>query len=255
MLRYIDHKKMGRGSYGWLDSHFHFSFAEYYNPNNIRFGILRVLNDDIIQPGEGFPTHPHRDMEIISYVVQGELSHKDNMGNAHTITRGQAQYMSAGTGVTHSEYNYGSNELRFMQMWILPDKKGYTPNYGDYRFVWEDRAGKWLPIASGYDNKASTAPIRIHANANVFAAFLPEGESIDFKLEPGRMAYLVLLEGNAKVEDVVMTERDALEIIRQDVTITTERSAHLYVIDLPCDEECHKEQCEEHLSNGECFHG
>jgi redox-sensitive bicupin YhaK (pirin superfamily) len=236
MLHYIDRKKMGRDTDGWLDSHFHFSFDEYYNPDNTNFGILRVLNDDIIQPGEGFPTHPHNDMEIISYVVQGELSHKDSMGNAHTITRGHAQYMSAGTGVTHSEYNYGAGELRFMQMWILPDKKGYKPNYGDHRFAWEDRNGKWLPIASSYNNEASTAPIRIHADANVYAAFLSAGESIDFKLAPMRQAYLVLLEGEAQAGDAVMAERDALEIHEQGVTIIAGQFAHLYLIDMPCDE-------------------
>ena len=249
MLRYIDHKKMGRGSHGWLESHFHFSFAEYYNPDNLNFGILRVLNDDIVQPGMGFPTHPHRDMEIISYVIQGELSHKDSMGNAHTLTRGQSQYMSAGTGITHSEYNYGTGELRFAQMWIIPDKKGYKPNYGDYRFIWEDRIGKWLAIASGYDNKASTAPIRIHADANVFASYLSAGESIEFKLAPNRQAYMVLLEGDAKVEEIIMMERDALEIINQNVTITVGQSAHLYLIDLPCDE-CRETYSEEHVTNG-----
>jgi len=236
MLHYIDHRKMGRGSHGWLDSHFHFSFAEYYNPDNIRFGILRVLNDDVVQPGEGFATHPHKDMEIISYVIQGELSHKDSMGNAHTLTRGQAQYMSAGTGVTHSEYNHGTDELRLIQMWIFPDKTGYEPNYGEYRFVWEDRAGKWLPMASGYSNEASTAPIRLHADANVFAAVLSAGESIGFKLGPDRQAYLVLLEGDAQVEDIAMTERDALEIVKQDVTVTAGNSAHLYIIDMPYDD-------------------
>ncbi|MDR2172759.1 MAG: pirin family protein [Burkholderiales bacterium] len=252
MLHYIDHTKMGRGSHGWLDSHFHFSFAEYFNPDNIRFGILRVLNDDIVQSGQGFPTHPHRDMEIISYVIQGELSHKDSMGNSSTLKRGQSQYMSAGTGVTHSEYNHGAGELRFMQMWIVPDKKGYQPNYGDYRFVWEDRAGKWLPIASGYGNETSTAPIRIHADANVFAAFLSAGESIDFKLEPNRQAYLVLLEGDANVENIAMTERDALEIIKQDVTITTKNFAHLYVVDMPFEEACYKAKYgdEGRLNNG-----
>ena len=269
MLHYIDHKKMGRGSHGWLDSHFHFSFAEYYNPDNIRFGILRVLNDDIVQPGQGFDVHPHRDMEIISYVVQGELSHKDSMGNAHTLTRGQFQYMSAGTGVMHSEYNCGAGELRFMQMWIFPDKKGYKPNYGDYRFAWEDRVGRWLPVASAYENAASTAPIRIHADADVYVAALSSGESISFSATPDRQAYLVLKEGGAKVGSgeavnkaggakvdggeadnkvggeagsIILTERDALEIVKQDVTITADGSAHLYLIDMPYDDTCYKEK-------------
>ena len=235
MLRYLDHHKMGRGSHGWLESHFHFSFAEYCNPANIRFGVLRVLNDDIVQPGTGFSTHPHQDMEIISYVIRGELSHEDSMGNARTLTRGQAQYMSAGTGVTHSEYNRGTEELRFMQMWIFPDKEGYDPNYGDFNFVWEERLGKWMPLASGYANQASAAPIRVHADVNVFAAVLSAGESLDFKLGADRQAYLVLLEGDATVGDITMAERDALEIVKQDVTVTAKRFAHLYVIDMPYD--------------------
>ena len=242
MLHYIDHKKMGRGSHGWLESHFHFSFADYYDPDNIRFGVLRVLNDDIVQPGTGFRTHPHENMEIISYVVQGELSHKDSMNNAHTLTRGQAQYMSAGTGVTHSEFNWNGGELRFMQMWIFPDKDGYRPAYGDHRFVWEDRIDNWLPIASGRGNKTSAAPIRIHADVNVYAAFLSAGKTLDFKPGPDRQAYLTLLEGDAKVEDIAMEERDALEIIKQDVTIASRRSAHLYVIDMPFDDTCYKEK-------------
>ena len=125
---------MGRGIHGWLDSHFHFSFAEYYNPENINFGVLRVWNDDIVLPGTGFGTHPHDNMEIISYVLEGELSHADSMGNEQTLTRGQVQYMSAGTGITHSEYNHGEVPLRFFQIWIFADKRGYRPNYGDYRF-------------------------------------------------------------------------------------------------------------------------
>lgn len=236
MLRYIDHHKMGRASHGWLESHFHFSFADYYNPDNIRFGVLRVLNDDIVQPGTGFSTHPHSNMEIVSYVVRGELSHKDSMGNAHTLTRGQAQYMSAGTGVTHSEFNLGTDELRFMQMWIFPDKDGYAPNYGDYSFIWEDRIDKWMPMASSYENQTSTAPIRIHADVNIYAALLSPGKSLDFKLGPDRQAYLALLEGNAMVENIAIAERDALEIIKQDVTIAAKSNAHLYLIEMPYDE-------------------
>ena len=233
MLRYIDHKKMGRADHGWLKSHFHFSFAGYHNPDNMQFGILRVLNDDIVQPQQGFATHPHNDMEIISYVVYGELAHRDSMGNKSTIFRGQAQYMSAGTGITHSEYNTGDDELRFMQMWILPDKKGHTPNYGDQKFVWEERIDKWLPIATGYNNKENAAPIKIHADANVYATYLSTGKSIDFEIDTNRQAYLVLLEGDAKVENVEMAERDALEIIGQNITITTAKGGHLYMIEMP----------------------
>ena len=121
MIKYIDHEKMGTADHGWLRSRFHFSFAQYYNPENMGFGALRVLNDDLVRPGTGFETHPHRDMEIISYVVQGELTHGDSMGNRQTLKRGQIQYMSAGTGVWHSEHNLGEDTLRFLQIWIYPD--------------------------------------------------------------------------------------------------------------------------------------
>ena len=123
MLTKIESKNMGNSNLGWLKSKFHFSFAEYYNPDNINFGVLRVINDDLVQPNTGFDTHPHRDMEIISYVVNGELTHGDSMGNKNTITRGHVQYMSAGTGVYHSEHNFGKDTLRLLQIWIFLMKK------------------------------------------------------------------------------------------------------------------------------------
>jgi redox-sensitive bicupin YhaK (pirin superfamily) len=241
MIKHVDHKKMGRGKHGWLDSHFHFSFAEYYNPQNIRFGVLRVFNDDIVQAGEGFDTHPHQDMEIISYVVQGELSHKDSMGNAHTLTRGQSQYMSAGTGVFHSEHNrQEKDELRFMQIWVFPDERGYEPNYGDYRFALEDRFDKWLPIASGYDDKDSAAPIKVHQDINVFATILSEGKSIECKVGGDRQAYMVCLEGEADVGSIHLNTRDALEIIKEDISISTDAGCHLFLIEMAYDDACYK---------------
>ena len=237
MLRYIDHTKMGRGQHGWLDSHFHFSFAEYFNPDNIHFGVLRVLNDDQVQQGEGFDTHPHRDMEIISYVVDGELTHRDSMGNESSLTRGQVQYMSAGTGVLHSEYNHGQDLLRFLQIWILPDGKGYKPNYGDYRFKLEDRFEKWMPIAAGYDNAGSKAPIKIHADINMFASIVPAGKDIDFQVAKGRQAYLVLIEGEAEINGIRLNMRDALEITGEDVRIQAKQDAHLVVIEMEQSEE------------------
>ncbi len=244
MIKYIDSRKMGRGRHGWLDSHFHFSFAGYFNPGNVRFGALRVLNDDIVQAGEGFGTHPHRDMEIISYVIKGELSHRDSMGNAHTLTRGQSQYMSAGTGVTHSEYNFGDGELRFAQIWLFPDKKGYKPNYGDYRFKLEDRFDKWLPMATSYDNVENTAPIKIHADINMYSTILSKGKQIEFEVKNDRQAYLVLLEGEATVNGIHMNMRDALEIVKEDISITAGKEAHFVIIEMAFDEECYKEKYE-----------
>jgi redox-sensitive bicupin YhaK (pirin superfamily) len=223
---------MGRGIHGWLDSHFHFSFAEYYNPENINFGALRVLNDDIVLPGEGFDTHPHRDMEIVSYVIEGALSHADSMGNEQTLTRGQVQYMSAGTGVLHSEYNHGTVPLRFFQIWIFADQNDYLPNYGDQRFAWEDRIDTWLPLATGADNSESLAPIKIHQDVNVSATYLTAGTSLPLAVAAGRQAYLVVAEGAATVEGIGLHDRDAMEITEQDVLITAQTDAHIVVIEM-----------------------
>jgi redox-sensitive bicupin YhaK (pirin superfamily) len=223
---------MGRGSHGWLESHFHFSFAEYYNPANMSFGVLRVINDDRVQPGAGFPTHPHTNMEIISYVVDGELTHADSMGHERTLTRGQVQYMSAGTGVTHSEYNLGRAELRFLQIWILPDQPGLTPNYGDFRFAFDDRAGRWLPLATGAGNVDLPAPIKVHADINAYAAAIAPGARLDFEVRSGRQAYLVLIEGRAEINGLALAERDALEIVEENIRIQAPEAAHLLVIEM-----------------------
>jgi redox-sensitive bicupin YhaK (pirin superfamily) len=220
-----------------LDSHFHFSFAEYYNPENINFGVLRVLNDDIVLPGTGFDTHPHQNMEIISYVIEGALSHADSMGNEQTLTRGQVQYMSAGTGVLHSEYNHGTVPLRFLQIWIFADANEYPPQYGGQRFRWEDRIDTWLPLATGTDNQDSAAPIKVHQDINAYASYLTTDTSLPFAVAKGRQAYLVVAEGKARVDGIGLHARDAIEITEQDVTVTAEEDAHIVVIEMPLDEQ------------------
>ncbi|NLB91584.1 MAG: pirin family protein, partial [Clostridiales bacterium] len=164
MIRKLSHAHMGRSYLGWLQSLFHFSFAEYRNPDNINFGKLRVINDDLVAPGTGFATHPHRDMEIVSYVVEGTLSHKDSMGHERALTRGCVQYMSAGTGVRHSEYNHGEQTLRFLQIWIFPDENGLTPQYGDMEFTKEQRHNQWLTIVTDQRGKG---PIKIHQDVSI----------------------------------------------------------------------------------------
>jgi len=235
MIRYIDSKKMGRGIHGWLDSHFHFSFADYYNPSNMQFGVLRVINDDMVKPGTGFDTHSHANMEIISYVVDGELTHADSMGNRHTLTRGQVQYMSAGTGVMHSEHNLGGDMLRFLQIWILPNAEGVAPNYGDFRFDFADRENKWLPIATGIDNNQSAAPVKIHADINVYAAVATSGHPLEFPVLPGRQAYLVMIEDNATINGIATYTRDALEIVEENIQVEPEGSAHMLIIEMAKD--------------------
>ncbi|MCQ6276991.1 pirin family protein [Bacillus sp. V3B] len=229
MLRKLDHNKMGRSNLGWLNSIFHFSFADYYNPKNMNFGVLRVINDDLIAPKTGFDTHPHRDMEIISYVVDGELTHGDSMGNQKTVTRGHVQYMSAGTGVLHSEYNHGDNVLRLLQIWVLPDQRGYTPNYGDYRFDWDDRLNNWLHMVS---SKAGDAPIKVNQDVNFYSLELEKEQVIHFPVKEGRQAYLVQIEGTSDINQIPLVGRDALEIVEEDIQIKATETSHFLLIEM-----------------------
>lgn len=229
MVKKIDHKKMGRSQLGWLDSHFHFSFAGYYNPQNIHFGALRVINDDIVQPRTGFDLHPHKDMEIISYVVDGELSHADSMGHEETLQRGEVQYMSAGKGVYHSEHNHGKIPTRFLQVWILPDREGHTPQYGDYRFDWNKRINNWMEIASG---ERDMAPIHINQDVNVYATYLEAGQELSFEVKEGRQAYLVQIEGESVINELTLEERDALESVEESLHIHANKDSHLFVVEM-----------------------
>ncbi|WP_315066605.1 pirin family protein [uncultured Clostridium sp.] len=229
MLRKVDSKNMGSSNLGWLRSKFHFSFAEYYNPFNIRFGTLRVINDDLIEPDTGFDTHPHKDMEIITYVINDDLTHEDSMGNKNTITRGHVQYMSAGTGVYHSEFNYGEERLRLLQIWILPDKSGHNPDYGDYRFKWNDRENKWLHMVS---SKEGDAPIKINQNTNIYSLELEKEKEIKFLLDEGRQAYLVQIEGASKINNIELNAQDGLEIVEEDILIKAKENSHILVLEM-----------------------
>jgi len=229
MLRKISSNNMGNSNLEWLRSKFHFSFAEYYNPNNIRFGVLRVINDDLIEPDTGFDTHPHRNMEIITYAINGELTHGDSMGNKNTITRGQVQYMSAGTGVEHSEFNFGKDTSRLLQIWIFPDRQGYEPNYGDYRFDWSDRKNKWLHMVS---NKHGDAPIKINQDINIYSLELEKEGEIKFEVNKGRQAYLVQIEGTSIINDVELNDRDGLEIVEEDILIQGKETSHILILEM-----------------------
>jgi len=232
MIRKIESSTMGSSHLGWLNSIFHFSFAEYRNPKNINFGALRVINDDLIAPHTGFDTHPHRDMEIISYVVDGHLTHADSMGNMSTLNRGEVQYMSAGTGVQHSEHNRGDDQLRLLQIWIFPDRNNHVPAYGEYRFQWVDRLNQWLHIVSEIGEKA---PININQDANLYVIQLSAGQKNEFTVGKGRQAYLVQIEGISEINGLTVNERDALESIETNLNITAMDTSHLLVIELNID--------------------
>ena len=229
MLRKIDADKMGMSDLGWLHSKFHFSFAEYYNPANMHFGVLRVLNDDLIEVHSGFDTHPHRDMEIISYVVQGEITHRDSMGHSSTLQRGEVQYMSAGTGVFHSEHNLGKDMLRLLQIWIMPDHKGHKPAYGEFRFPWEARSNQWLHLVSPM---AGSAGVKIHQDVNISALELDAGQSLKLDVAKGRQAYLVQIEGSSGLGGIALDARDALELVEESAELKAKTKSHYLAIEM-----------------------
>jgi redox-sensitive bicupin YhaK (pirin superfamily) len=229
MLKKLDHKNMGKSDLGWLQSIFHFSFAKYFNPLNINFGALRVINDDLIAPGTGFDTHPHEDMEIVSYVVEGELTHADSMKNESTLSRGHVQYMSAGTGVSHSEHNLGKTVTRILQIWIYPDRLGHTPQYGEFKFDWESRHNRWFHIVSPTNGEA---PVKIHQDANIHVLQLVEGNTIDVTVSENRQAYLVQIEGSSVINEQELEARDALEILEEELTINAKTTSHFLLIEM-----------------------
>jgi len=184
----------------WLKSRFHFAFAEYgWGPSN--FGALRVMNDDLVQPKRGFGTHPHQNMEIVTYVVQGALTHKDSRGNEETLGRGSLQYMSAGRGIQHSEDNPGAEPVRFIQSWIVPRARGLEPNYGSLDGSAYELGGEWSHLVADHDDDKSKAPVRLHQDVNMFVAEFPAGaDPSAFPLKQGRQAYLLCVEGAVRLE-------------------------------------------------------
>ncbi len=232
MIKYINSQTMGQGDHGWLKSHFHFSFADYHNPDNMHFGVLRVINDDLIAPNTGFDTHPHRDMEIITYIVKGKLTHTDSMGNERTLERGQVQYMSAGTGILHSEHNLGDETLRLLQIWIMPNKKGVAPQYGDHKFSFDERDDQWLSLVTSIDAPNTQAPIKIHADMNMQATVISAGNHLAFKVGAERQGYVVLIEGRASINGMELNMRDALEVVEEDLQIEARTEAHLLVMEM-----------------------
>jgi hypothetical protein len=184
--------------HGWLRTCHSFSFADYDDPQNVHWGALRVVNDDVVQPGQGFPTHPHRDMEIITYVLEGQLEHRDSTGSHGIVGPGGAQFMSAGTGIRHSEFNHSKGErLHFLQMWVLPGKLGVRPSYGQAEFSDDDRLNKWLCVASGLDDVV--APVRLTQKAALLVTRLDDHE-LRHTFEPERLGFLFVADGSITVE-------------------------------------------------------
>ena len=201
--------------HGWLDSHHTFSFADYYDPSHMGFQGLRVINDDRVAPGQGFGTHPHRDMEILSYVLEGALEHKDSMGTGSIIRPGDVQRMSAGSGVRHSEFNASKSEaVHFLQIWIMPSKNGITPSYEQKAFPSSEKQGRLRVVASPDGRDGS---VTIHADAVVRAGVFDKGESSELALAPGRHAWVHVSTGNVRVNGLDLHEGDGAAVSLETV--------------------------------------
>ena len=196
---------LGKADHGWLKANFHFSFADYFDQRRMNWGALRVWNDDVIAPHTGFPPHPHADMEIITYVRKGAISHRDSLGNAGRTVAGDVQVMSAGTGITHAEYNLEDEELHSFQLWIMADRKGIAPSWGERAFPKEARDGRFVVLASGREGDGDA--LRINADARVLGATVNAGERVEYDLG-GRKGYLVPASGKVEVEGEVVNARD-----------------------------------------------
>lgn len=242
MLQLIKSSDRGYADHGWLKSFHSFSFADYYDPARMGFGALRVINEDKVAAGKGFGTHGHRDMEIISYVLSGELAHKDSMGNgesgaaqagkaAGVIRPGDVQRMSAGTGVMHSEFNHAQDETtHFLQIWITPDQRGIAPSYEQKHFDSDSKRGKLRLVAA---NDGADDSVTIHADARLYAGLFDGSEAAELALAPGRQAYVHVVRGSLNVNGQDLTAGDALQVRETSrLIVTAGQDAEVLVFDL-----------------------
>ena len=230
MIELRPFSSLGGENHGWLDAKHHFSFANYYDPDRVNWGSLRVWNDDTIQPKTGFPPHSHRDMEIITYVREGAITHRDNMGNSGRTEAGDVQVMSAGTGIQHSEYNLEDGVTRIFQIWIMPDREGERPNWGSKPFPKAERNGGFVTLASGMKGDDGALPIR--ANARVSGVTVKAGETVSYALGEGRSAYLVPATGRVEVNGVVAEARDGVAIRDvEEIAVTATEDSEIILVD------------------------
>lgn len=235
-MKSVLHKANTRGSadHGWLKSQHSFSFASYHNPERMGFGLLRVINDDQVAPSQGFGTHPHQDMEIISIPLSGSLKHKDSEGNEAVISQGEVQLMSAGTGVYHSEYNASPKDnVNFLQIWVMPEKQNISPRYDQKSFNKSERVNQWQTVVSPLDGQDPGVKINQQAWFNLVD--LDQGKTIDYKLHrPNHGVYFFVLEGEVQIADEKLDTRDALGVVDQaSTTLKANKSTQLLAIEVP----------------------
>ena len=222
----------GHAQHGWLDSYHTFSFADYYDPRHMGFRTLRVINEDRVQPGKGFGTHPHRDMEIISYVLEGALAHKDSLGTGSVIRPGEVQRMTAGTGVTHSEFNPSRTEpVHFLQIWLLPERAGLPPSYEQRAFPTEEKQGRLRLVASPDGREGS---VTIHQAVDLYASLLAPGQAVTHRLTPGRHAWVQVARGTIRLNDTALSAGDGAAASEETLlTMTATDPAEVLLFDLP----------------------
>lgn len=230
----VIHKADSRGhaNHGWLDAHHSFSFANYYNPERTRFGVLRVLNDDIVQPGEGFGTHPHDNMEIVTIPLKGELAHKDSTGNKEVIHPNEVQIMSAGSGLTHSEFNNSkTDEVNLLQIWVFPKEKNIKPRYDQKVFEPSGRLNKIQTLVSPKDEKA----LWINQDAYFSRTDIEKGKSVDYELNTKKNGvYIFVIEGKIEIEGDMLSRRDAIGIQETErIKIKAEDNSEVLIIEIP----------------------
>jgi quercetin 2,3-dioxygenase len=230
MIRIRKAEERGHFDHGWLDTNHTFSFADYYDPEFMGFRALRVINEDRVEPGRGFGTHSHRDMEIVTYVLEGELEHRDNMGTGSVIRPGEVQRMSAGTGVLHSEVNPSrQNPVHLLQIWILPERRGIKPEYEQKAFPAEERNGKLRLVAS---RDGAEGSLTIHQDAKLLAGSLRDGDSVRYDLQPGRYAWLQVARGTVDVNGQKLRAGDGAAIEDESSLALTGQDAEVLLFDL-----------------------
>lgn len=215
----------------WLSARWHFSFDHYYDPKNVTFGPLRVFNDDIIRPGGGFPMHPHREMEIITYVISGELEHRDSKGNRGVLRAGDLQHMSAGTGIRHSEGNPGAEPLHLCQIWVMPAVQGLDPSYEEIHYEPSERQGRLLPVVTPAGEPGT---LKIHQDTTFYVSRLSPGEKVTHPLQPGRRVYLFVIEGDVQVNGHRLSGGDQARVTAENrLEILADATTELILLDLP----------------------
>jgi redox-sensitive bicupin YhaK (pirin superfamily) len=224
-------EERGHFDFGWLNTYHTFSFDQYYDPNHMAFRSLRVINEDVVQPGHGFPTHGHRDMEIVTYILEGALEHRDSMGTGSIIRRGDAQRMSAGTGVRHSEANPSPDTpVHLLQIWILPSEQGIQPEYEEKKFSEDEKRNKLCLVVSP---DGSDGSVRIHQDAKIYASLLDEGQGVGHVLDGGRHAWLQVAAGSVNLNDISLKQGDGAAVSQEsNIRINAQEPAEVLLFDL-----------------------